>query len=274
MQTPINPREFSLPLSPSTLETIDYAVYDWLNDRIDVRVVTHNGYNKIPVIWAAAERTFQIKNNKDIRDEGGRLILPLISIERTATTPSATFRGKYQASIPSDKNYYSGGGVVSIDTLIQQNKSTDFANAESFRKAKDFNSKFKNKKIVYEIISAPIPVHIKCSYSITIRSNFQEQMNSMVTQFVAVNNQSRVFSIKKDGHSYELLYPTDSIVTLSNNIKNMQNNEREYKSEIKFDVLGYIFGDNDQSDTPKITIRESLVEFKLPRETVIVNTYK
>ena len=99
-------------------------------------------------------------------------------------------------------------------------------------------------------------------------------MNSMVTQFVAVNSQSRVFSIKKDGHSYELLYPTDSIVTLNNNIKNMQNNERDYKSEIKFDVLGYIFGDNDQSDTPKITIRESLVEFKLPRETVILNKFK
>jgi hypothetical protein len=274
MQRPIDPKQFSLPLSPSNLETIDYAVYDWLNDRIDVRVTTHAGYNKVPVIWAAAERTFQIKNNKDIRDDGSRLILPLISIERTATSPASNFRGKYQASIPSKFNYYNDGGVISIDTLIQQAKTTDFANADSFRKAQDFNSKNKNKKIVYEIISAPIPVHVKSSYTITLRTNFQEQMNSMITQFIAVNGQSRVFSIKRDGHGYELLYPTDSITTLSNNIRNMQNNEREYKTEVKFDVLGYIFGDNVQSDTPKIIIRESIVEFKLPRESVIVGTLK
>ncbi len=96
----------------------------------------------------------------------------------------------------------------------------------------------------------------------------------MITQFIAVNGQSRVFSIRRDGHNYELMYPTDSIVTLNDNAKNMQNNERTYSSEIKFDVLGYIFSDLEQSDTPNIIIRESIVELKLPRESVIINTLK
>lgn len=274
MQRPIDAKTFTLPLSPSKIETIDFAVYDWLNDRIDVNLVTHEGYKKVPIIWTSAERAFQIKNNKDLRDNAGRLILPLISIERTATTPSANFRGKFQASIPSKFDYYGGSGVISIDTLIQQAKSTDFANAEAFKLAKQYNEKSKNKKIVYEVISAPIPVHVKCSYSLTLKSYYLEQMNSMITQFIAVNGQSRVFSIRRDGHSYELMYPIDSIITMQNNAKNMQNNERTYVSEIKFDVLGYIFSDPEQSNTPNITIRETIVEFKLPRESVIINTLK
>ncbi len=274
MQRPIDAKKFTLPLSPSKLETIDYAVYDWLNDRINVNLLSHEGYKKVPIIWTSAERAFQSKNNKDLRDDAGRLILPLISIDRTGTSPAANFRGKYQASIPSKFDYYNGSGVISIDKLIQQAKTTEFANADVFRKAQQFNEKSKNKKIVYEVISAPIPVHVKCSYTITLKSYYLEQMNSMITQFVAVNGQSRVFSIRRDGHSYELLYPTDSIVTLNNNVKNMQNNERTYMSEIKFDVLGYIFSDSDQSDSPNIIIRETIVEFKLPRESVIINTLK
>jgi len=274
MQRPIDPRTFSLPLSPSKLETIDFAVYDWLNERINVHLVTHEGYKKVPIIWTSAERAFQIKNNKDLRDNSGRLILPLISIERTNTTPAANFRGKYQASIPSKFDYYNGSGVISIDKLIQQAKSTDFANVDAFKQAQQFNDKFKNKKIVYEIISAPIPVHVKCSYTISLKSYYIEQMNNMITQFIAVNGQSRIFSIRRDGHSYELMYPNDSVATMNNNAKNMQNNERVYVTDIKFDVLGYIFSDSDTNDAPNIIIRETVVEFKMPRESVIINSLK
>jgi hypothetical protein len=70
------------------------------------------------------------------------------------------------------------------------------------------------------------------------------------------------------------MYPTDSVSTLSNNAKNMQNNERTYITEIKFDVLGYIFSDPEQSETPNLIVRESIVEFKLPRERVIIDTLK
>ena len=274
MQRPIDPRTFSLPLSPSKLETIDFAVYDWLNERINVHLVTHEGYKKVPIIWTSSERAFQIKNNKDLRDNSGRLILPLISIERTNTTPAANFRGKYQASIPSKFDYYNGSGVISIDKLIQQAKSTDFANVDAFKQAQQFNDKFKNKKIVYEIISAPIPVHVKCSYTISLKSYYIEQMNNMITQFIAVNGQSRIFSIRRDGHSYELMYPNDSVATMNNNAKNMQNNERVYVTDIKFDVLGYIFSDSDTNDAPNIIIRETVVEFKMPRESVIINSLK
>jgi len=274
MQRPIDAKTFTLPLSPSKLETIDYAVFDWLNQRIDVRLTTHEGFNKVPIIWASTERAFQIKNNKELRDNAGRLILPLISIERTGTTTSSDFRGKFQASIPSNKNYYSGHGVIGIDKLIQQAKTSDFASVEVFKEAQQYNLKSKNKKIVYEVISAPIPVHVKCSYSVTLKSYYLEQMNNMITQFIAVNDQSRIFSIHKDGHSYELFYPKDSVASLKNNANNMQNNERTYQTEIKFDVLGYIFSDPQQSDTPSIIIRETVVEFKLPRETVMINTLK
>ena len=52
----------TVPFEPSTLETIDYAVYDWLDKELDIFSTTNKGFEKVPVIWVAAERSRQVKN--------------------------------------------------------------------------------------------------------------------------------------------------------------------------------------------------------------------
>ena len=50
----------------STIETIDLAFYNWLNYEMDLSATYSEGWKKVPVTWVSAERTHQIKNNKDI----------------------------------------------------------------------------------------------------------------------------------------------------------------------------------------------------------------
>ena len=64
-------------MMPSTLETIDYALYDFVNEKLNLFTTTNEGFEKVPIIWASAERAFQIKNNKDVRDSEETLILVL-----------------------------------------------------------------------------------------------------------------------------------------------------------------------------------------------------
>ena len=73
---------------PSTLETIDMAFYDWVNDQLNISVATNKGWQKVPVLWLTAERTFQIKNDKELRDSVGKLKLPIITINRTSIVSS------------------------------------------------------------------------------------------------------------------------------------------------------------------------------------------
>ena len=50
----------------------------------------------------------------------------------------------------------------------------------------------------------------------------------------------------------------------------MSSEERKYESEIVIKVLGYLQGEGNNSNQPKFTIRENAVEFKFPREHVIL----
>ena len=50
-------------IQPSTLENIDFAFFDFINDKMDNRSTTNEGWKKTPVVWASAERSFLSKEN-------------------------------------------------------------------------------------------------------------------------------------------------------------------------------------------------------------------
>ena len=85
---------------PSTLETIDRAFYEFIDDKLNIFTSTNKGWNKTPVLWVSAERAFQIKNNKELRDSNGVLKLPIITIEKTSITKDPTMHGRLTAHIP------------------------------------------------------------------------------------------------------------------------------------------------------------------------------
>ena len=73
-----------LTLEPSKIETVDFALYEWVDKTMDIHATTNKGFGKVPVVWVSGERSFQIKNRKELRDAEGSLIFPVISVERTA----------------------------------------------------------------------------------------------------------------------------------------------------------------------------------------------
>ena len=52
----------------STIESIDFAITEWLTNDLKLAATTNEGWKNVPVLWQSPERAFQIKNNKDIRD--------------------------------------------------------------------------------------------------------------------------------------------------------------------------------------------------------------
>ena len=67
----------------STIEDIDYTITSWLKKDLNLFCNTNEGRVQVPVLWQVPERAYQIKNERDLRDENNTLKLPLISIERT-----------------------------------------------------------------------------------------------------------------------------------------------------------------------------------------------
>ena len=117
---------------PSSFETIDFAVYDFINEKMNTFCTTNKGWNKVPVIWSGAERSKQSKDNPDNRDITNALIFPIISIERTSQDKNNDSKGKFYANIPPIND--EKGGSITILTRIKQDKTSNFANANSFKR--------------------------------------------------------------------------------------------------------------------------------------------
>ena len=53
----------NIPSTPSTLENIDTAVYNFVDVSIDPHTTTNKGREKVKILWLGSERAYQIKNN-------------------------------------------------------------------------------------------------------------------------------------------------------------------------------------------------------------------
>ena len=124
-----------------------------------------------------------------------------------------------------------------------------------------------NKKVVYETITVPIPVYLEVTYTLTVMSEYQQQINEMITPFMTKTGAVNYFIIEKDNHRFEVFI--DSDYALNNNAAALLEDARGYETKINFRVIGYIIGSDKNQEQPKIVRRENAVEVKIPRERVI-----
>jgi len=258
-------------ITPSTLESIDAAFFKHIDDNFNVHCDTHKGFGKVPVLWMSAERAFQIKNNKGVRNEKDALILPVVTVERKTVEKSLSKKGTFYGNIPPFADPQ--GGSLVVARRINQNKTKNFANADTYRYKRggekyQINFPRKNKKVVYQTISIPMVVYVTIGYSITLTSQYQQQMNEMMTPFLGKTGGINYFLISREGHTYEAFIQES--FSQNNNIASLGEDERSYQTTIDVEVLGYLIGQGKNENQPKIVIRENAVEVKLPRERVIL----
>lgn len=260
--------EKEILLEPSTIETIDLAMYKWLNEELDLYTNTNNGFKKVPVVWVLGERTHQIKHNRTLRDTQGTFILPVITVERTSMNKDLNKKGIVWSALPEYNDVK--GGALEINTRIVQDKSTNFARMTNNKKFGQLNYPNTNNKIVYETVSIPLPVYVNMIYNIEIRTQFQQQMNDLVQPFFTITGGVNRFFIKNEGHTYESFIKGD--FSTENNVKNLQEEERMFITKITIETLGYLIGQDKNQNKPKIVVRETYVEVKIPKERIIFSS--
>lgn len=258
------------PIVPSTLEFIDTSLYSWVDETLNIHTTTNKGWKKVSTIWVSAERAYQVKNDKDVRDSGGSLILPLITIERSTVVKDPNKKGVFWGNITRDDR----GGSITFTKRLNHDKTSNFANMDAQEHEGQINFPRKNDKIVYQHISMPMPVYVDITYIISLRTEYQQQMNEMITPFVTKTGGINHFTMKPEGHFFEGFIQSD--LSSENNVSNMTQEERKYETKIYIKVLGYLIGEGKNQETPKMVIHENAVEVKIPREYIIygdINEY-
>lgn len=261
------------PIEPSTMETIDFAIYKLIDEEFNLHTNTNTGFRKVPVLWMSPERAVNSKD-KDIRDSVGKLKLPLISVDRTSVNKDPAFKGGWQANVfPETKGprgYKKHQRLVS--RKLAQAPTRKFASSQSGQFNGQQNYPLDNKKIVYEETYAPIPVWVTVNYSVTLRTEYQQQMNDLMTPFATKTGLINALFAEYNGHRYETFIQGD--LSTSNNTANLGEDERMFQTKVDLKVLGYLLGDGENEEAPKITVKETVTEIKLIRERSIVGDKK
>jgi len=265
-----------LPYKPSTLETIDYAIYEWLNGEMDIYCTTNEGFKKVPIIWVSGERSGLRANN--IRTRSGMLKFPLITIERKSVIKDPSKKGYFYGNV--DPISFPKGGSITIQRRIQPEKTKNFLNADSAKGFGvnnvvtknggqiNFPSAKENKKVVYETLTVPMPVYLDITYTINIKAEYQQQINEIIAPLAVKTGGINHFIARKDGHGYECFIQSD--FGQDNNISNMGEDRRTFVTSLDIKTLGYIIGADKNAMTPDVAIRENAVDVKIPREHVVL----
>jgi hypothetical protein len=255
---------------PSTIETIDTAMYKHIDEVLNLKTNTNKGLEKVKVLWLGAERAFQVKNDKELRDSAGKLVLPLITIHRDSISKDPAFKGSFQANVFENPDYK--GGTITITKKIKQDKTRNFANARIARELKtgDETGRVTHSKIVYQEITIPAPSYVTMMYTITLRTEYQQQMNTLLQPFLTntVGGNINSFILKHESYRYEAFIQSDYSET--KNLDNLAEEERMFETKVQIKVLGYIVGEGDNREKPKITIRENRVKVRISRERVMI----
>jgi len=198
------------------------------------------------------------------------LFYPIVSIERTSVKKDEKSRVIPFSKLDPIQDLK--GGFLTINKVIQQDKTRNFANADAYRRRGQENfplyKRDKNGKVVYETITIPIPVYVSVGYKIVLRTEYQEQMNDLLTPFIRVSNAHKRIFVQHNSNQYEAFFDED--YAMENNISNYETNERKYETLIGLNVYGYLIGDEKNQKQPRVVRRENAVQIRFARERIVV----
>ena len=123
------------------------------------------------------------------------------------------------------------------------------------------------KTVPFLAKSFTIPVYVEATYKITIRTEYQQQMNELVQPLVTRPRGTDQIKVSHEEHSYEAFIQGD--FSQDNTVSSLDVNERNFMTNIEIKVLGSLLGDGPNDEKPKIVKRENAVDIKLPRERVM-----
>ena len=255
------------PTPVSTFETIDMALYTWLNETLDIHATTNEGIRKVSVNWFTRERAFQIKSDKESRDDNGFLDFPQIQLARTSMSLTSAAERPIPGLIRQGIDYKNN--QFGFWKKVQQNKTKNFANAKSQRVYGQPNFKFNNNEIVNEWIFVPYPSYYDVNYEVQLKAIYMQQINEMMAplqRFITPYN-TNVLMLKYSGFKYEAF--VDKTFDFKSNSPEIAEAEKTYEATFKIKVLGFTTTADATQTTPNIVYRETPAKVRINRERTI-----
>lgn len=233
-----NDKQGRYEIKPVTIETVDQAVIDYFDKKLNVHVDTERGRSKVSIIYAAGERWKLIRKN-NFRDENGTLILPIISITRRDIDRTPGFGGMAMEV-----------SSITVSSRVHE-KNSNFKNKlKSRQENKFFPSTTENDAVIRDYLTMPFPDFATIYYEVAIWTQYQSQMNEILEKifYKYDHMDSFVMPVEYDGNlpkgnSYYFLGFREGNVTPQSNTDDFTDQERIIKYLYSFKTPVYFLLD-------------------------------
>jgi len=250
--------------TPSNLENIDSALFEWVDEYLNIFCQSEEGWRKVPVIFSSPERAWMSKALKDLHDNKHTLKYPIISVSRKNINrpkqKNAALPGSYLGNTELS-------GSLTIFKKLNSGKTADRANMDSLRSKGVINfPKKKTNRPIYDIYKIPFPTFVILNYEISIRTNFQEQMNEIISPFLKHGKNTHGFKLLKEGHSYECFIGEG--MNNSSNQDNIDAEERRFEYTFTMDMYGYLMHGESNDKGPTVVVTQNRPEVVIKTEFI------
>ena len=261
-------------LPSCTIEDIDRAVFELFDKHLPIRFTYKKQTKRVPVVFASGERFALIARKKPLRDKNNALILPVLSLMRSAMTSEnemglssnqvsphiikkslSTKDPRYQRIINkiglknSDDRPAVDAFINTGSIAFEGAKPGRFASRRTasqipigVRKGDLLSPDLGNN--IFEIIEIPPVQFITATYEVTLWAQYIQQMNDIVMAIMS-NMQSysgRSFRLEtKKGYSFVAYL--DSAFDPGNNFDDYTDDERIIRTSFTLKVPGYLLGE-------------------------------
>ena len=226
------------------VEDLDLAVFNLFDKQIPLYYDLHGEIKKVPVIFATGERFALLRRKQPITDRNGALILPLISITRSA------LENVPQKGIANNQMFPNiiTKRISEKDLVYRQQKNIENlknVKGEDLPQEGDLSLKPKIKRNIIETIEMPAVKYYGANYEISIWSSFTQQMNKILETIMSAYtlNPGQQFRLESDkGYTFSAF--VDSSISQDTNYSDFTDAERYIKYNMTINATGYIISPN------------------------------
>jgi hypothetical protein len=148
-----------------TIYDVDYAIISYLRDVIKPTVIEDGNKIDVPIIYANGEKWSAIQKHGYMRDQGGKLMAPLISIKRNSLMERDQLKKLDVNQNPS------GNAMVMQNAFTKQNRYDNFGILTNIKKSSE-----------YYITS--VPEFIDVTYDLLLWTSYTDQLNGIIEQIM------------------------------------------------------------------------------------------
>ena len=274
------PEDFHIPACG--ISDVDRAVFNLFDKDINFVVENRGTTEKVPVIFATGERFALLKRHEPLRDDAGRLVIPLISIRRTGIDQSRSSSAtpgpradtgemvikkklskkdpRYQAllnksNLMNQSNVASPANVAETDP----NRNAEAGRVGTRRPDAQFTGDsypgylLNNQldKNIFEIITIPNPVFFSVKYEVVFWTQYTQHMNQVIETFMSsyspVGSGRSEFKITSDKGYYFVAFVDDTF-TNQDNFDDFTDQERIVRYQLGLTVTGYLIAPENPGD--------------------------